>query len=83
MKLNTKITIESVYNESTDSNKISFSADLNTPVHELMTTLKLAESSIIDLIKSFTVENKLENRPEDTENWIKTVTLGELYNSIK
>jgi len=79
MKLNTKITIESVYNESTDSNKISFSADLNTPVHELMTTLKLAESSFIDLIKSVSIKN----RPEDTENWIKTVTLGELYNSIK
>lgn len=78
MKLNTKITIESVYNESTDSNKISFSADLNTPVHELMTTLKLAESSFIDLIKSVSIKN----RPEDMETWIKTITLGELYNSV-
>jgi len=78
MKLNTKITIESVYNEDTDSNKISFSADLDTPVQELMTTLKLAESNIIDLIKSVSIKN----RPEDTETWIKTVTLGELYNSL-
>lgn len=73
MKLNTKIVIQSVYDEEQDINSISSSADLNMTAGEFLTTLKLAENSVLDLIKNFAPK-------KDIDNWLKTVTLKELYN---
>lgn len=84
MKLNTKITIESVYNEDTDSNSISFSADLNITAYEFMTTLELAKNNMLEFIKSGAEKIKIEDISDvqKINDWMKKVTLGELYNSV-
>lgn len=77
MKLNTKITLESIYKEDTDSNSVSFKADLNMTAGDFMTTLKMAENSMLDLIK-----NSIEKEnPKNINNFLKTITLEELYNN--
>ena len=43
MKLNTNIKLESKYNESTDSNEVSFNVDLSMTPSEFLTTLELAK----------------------------------------
>lgn len=85
MKLNTKITIESVYNEDTDSNSISFSADLDMTASEFMTTLELAKNNMLEFIKSGAEKIKIEdiNDVQKINDWMKKVTLEELYNSVK
>lgn len=79
MKLNTKITIESVYKEDIDSNSVSFSADLKMTASEFLTTLKMAENSVMEIIKLAHEKQEVE----DTNKWLKTVTLEELYATQK
>ena len=75
MKPNIKITLESVYKEDIDSNSVSFVADLKITAIEFLTTLRMAEDSMLDLIK-----NSVEKQnPKDTNLWLKTVTLEQLY----
>jgi len=77
MKLNTKITLESIYKEEIDSNSVSFSADLNMTASEFLTTLKMAENSMLDLIKN-SVEKE---NPKNVNKWLKTITLDNLYSN--
>lgn len=75
MKINTKITLESMYKEDIDSNSVSFTADLKITASEFLTTLRMAENSMLDLIK-----NSIEKQnPKDTNLWLKTITLEQLY----
>lgn len=75
MKLNSKITLESIYKEDIDSNSVSFTADLKITASEFLTTLRMAENSMLDLIK-----NSVEKQnPKDTNLWLKTITLEQLY----
>lgn len=76
MKLNTNIKIESKYNESTDSNEVSFNVDLTMTPSEFLTTLELAKNTMIDLIKSTITDDELE----DTNKFLRETTLEELYN---
>ena len=79
MKLNTKITLESVYREDIDSNSVSFKADLNMTASEFLTTLKMAENSMLDLIKN----SAEKENPKNINKWLKTITLGQLYKNYK
>lgn len=76
MKLNTNIKLESKYNESTDSNEVSFNVDLSMTPSEFLTTLELAKNTMIDLIKSTITDDELE----DTNKFLRETTLEELYN---
>lgn len=76
MKLNTNIKLESKYNESTDSNKVSFNVDLSMTPSEFLTTLELAKNTMIDLIKSTITDEELE----DTNKFLRETTIEELYN---
>lgn len=78
MKLNTKITIESVYKEDIDSNSVSFSADLKMTASEFLTTLTLAKSTFIDVL-----QNASNGKIKDVNKWLKKVTLEELYATQK
>ena len=79
MKLNTKITLESVYREDIDSNSVSFKADLNITASEFLTILKMAENSMLDLIKN----SAEKENPKNINKWLKTITLGQLYKNYK
>lgn len=85
MKLNTKITIESVYNEDTDSNSITFSSDLNITASEFLTTLELAKDTMLEFVKSGAEKIEVEtiSDVQKINDWMKKVTLGELYDSVK
>ena len=79
MKLNTKITLESVYREDIDSNSVSFKADLNMTASEFLTTLKMAENSMLDLIKN----SAEKENPKNINKWLKTITLEQLYKNYE
>lgn len=79
MKLNTKITLESVYKKGIDSNSVSFKADLNMTASEFLTTLKMAENSILDLIK----KSAEKENPKNINKWLKTITLEQLYKNYE
>lgn len=79
MQLNTKITIKSVYKEDIDSNSVSFSADLKMTAIEFLTTLEMAKNSFTETIKSAHEKQEVG----DTNKWLKTVTLGELYEKTR
>ena len=79
MRLNTKITLESVYREDIDSNSVSFKADLNITASEFLTTLKMAENSMLDLIK----KSAEKENPKNINKWLKTITLGQLYKNYE
>ena len=79
MKLNTKITLESVYREDIDSNSVSFKADLNMTASEFLTTLKMAENSMLDLIK----KSAEKENPKNVNKWLKTITLEQLYKNYE
>ena len=79
MKLNTKITLESVYREDIDSNSVSFKADLNITASEFLTTLKMAENSMLDLIK----KSAEKENPKNINKWLKTITLEQLYKNYE
>ena len=79
MKLNTKITLESVYREDIDSNSVSFKVDLNITASEFLTTLKMAENSMLDLIKN----SAEKENPKNINKWLKTITLEQLYKNYE
>ena len=79
MKLNTKITLESTYREYIDSNSVSFKADLNITASEFLTTLKMAENSMLDLIKN----SAEKENPKNINKWLKTITLEQLYKNYE
>ena len=79
MRLNTKITLESVYREDIDSNSVSFKADLNITASEFLTTLKMAENSMLDLIKN----SAEKENPKNIKKWLKTITLEQLYKNYE
>ena len=79
MKLNTKITLESTYREDIDSNSVSFKADLNMTASEFLTTLKMAENSMLDLIKN----SAEKGNPKSINKWLKTITLEQLYKNYE
>lgn len=79
MRLNTKITLESVYREDIDSNSVSFKADLNITASEFLTTLKMAENSMLDLIKN----SAEKENPKNINKWLKTITLEQLYKNYE
>ena len=79
MRLNTKITLESVYREDIDSNSVSFKADLNITASEFLTTLKMAENSMLDLIK----KSAEKENPKNVNKWLKTITLEQLYKNYE
>ncbi len=79
MRLNTKITLESVYREDIDSNSVSFKADLNMTASEFLTTLKMAENSMLDLIKN----SAEKENPKNINKWLKTITLEQLYKNYE
>ena len=79
MKLNTKITLESVYREDIDSNSVSFKVDLNITASEFLTTLKMAENSMLDLIK----KSAEKENPKNINKWLKTITLEQLYKNYE
>ena len=79
MRLNTKITLESVYREDIDSNSVSFKAELNMTASEFLTTLKMAENSMLDLIK----KSAEKENPKNINKWLKTITLEQLYKNYE
>ena len=79
MRLDTKITLESVYREDIDSNSVSFKADLNITASEFLTTLKMAENSMLDLIKN----SAEKENPKNINKWLKTITLEQLYKNYE
>ena len=79
MRLNTKITLESVYREDIDSNSVSFKVDLNITASEFLTTLKMAENSMLDLIKN----SAEKENPKNINKWLKTITLEQLYKNYE
>ena len=79
MRLNTKITLESVYREDIDSNSVSFKADLDITASEFLTILKMVENSMLDLIKN----SAEKENPKNINKWLKTITLEQLYKNYE
>jgi len=68
MKLNTKITIETVYNEKTDSHQSKLVCDTDSTVGEVLTSLELAKKAFIEGM----VKTAKQNGINDSKILMKT-----------